>query len=129
LTHFRHRISIKELKESITLTDVSAEGLFRRGKLEFVVFEENHATATISVERPNPNLVYLYKQNGRYSLRIFYYMDNMEHLYLAVGHSLVNIHRDEIQAVRKAFRRFTRTPRPIPTLPPGKPFVEYEAPT
>jgi hypothetical protein len=92
------------------------------------IFKYPKATMQVIPRTPNPKRKVLYKQDGRYGLVIFYYIDNVENLFMSNGPSFIRINRDDISAVRKAFRRFTSTARPTDFKKPGKQFTDYNEP-
>lgn len=110
------------------LTVDAAQGLFQRDGETVALFTVSPARIRLTPTNRNPARVVLYRSSGRFGLCIFYYKDNPERCYFSNRESLTEIPRDDIPAVRKALRRFTRTRRSGPFKPPGKPFTEYEPP-
>lgn len=103
----------------------SAESVFSRNGIEYVMLNVESSTATFRSLEPNPNRVNLYHGEGKQALCVYYYKDDISHIYLSSGKQFIRVHRDEIYICRKAFRRFTQnvkfTPpkkRPDPYPPP-----------
>lgn len=111
-----------------SLTVDSAQGLFERDGQTIAVYSIKPARVHIRPTTHNINKIILYQSTGRGGLCIFYYRNDPEHVLLASRDDIIRIERDDISAIRKAFRRFTRTARPDLTRKPGIPFKEYDEP-
>ena len=103
-----------------------AEGLFSRHGKTVALFKLRQPTLTLRSLQPNPKRVNLYRQPGIGGLHIFYYTTSRERLLFACRDEIIPIQRDDIPAVRKAIRQFTRTRRFEP--PTKREFTEYDPP-
>jgi hypothetical protein len=124
----RHEMRLASFGKDRTVLVDSAEGLFRRDGETVALFSIKPATVRLHPTLLNPDRVVLYRSPGRNGLCLFYYKTDVERLFIANGDSIIRIQRDDISAVRKAFRKFTRTARPDLTKKPGKEFKDYPPP-
>jgi hypothetical protein len=91
-----------------------------------VKVERGKATFTPLVT--NPERVNLFRASGRFGLAVYYYRDDIAHVFISNGSQFVRINRDEIPALRIALRKFTQNAKPNLKRPVGKPFTEYGPP-
>ena len=124
----RHEIRPVCFDKDRTIFVDSAEGLLRRNGQTIAIYSVKPARATIRHVTPNPDKITLYSSGGHRGRSIFYYKTDVEHVCLSVADNIIAWNRDDIPALRKAIRRFTRTARPDLTRKPGKPFTEYPEP-
>ena len=120
-----HEIRLASFGQDRTLTVDSAESVFCRDGKTIALYSVKSPRISIRPTEPNKERVVLYRASGKGGLCIFYYTTNPNRVLLASHDSLITIQRDDIYAVRKAFRRFTQnvkfTPpkrRPDPYDPP-----------
>jgi hypothetical protein len=75
----------------------------------------------------NSKRVNLVQGSGDFGTRVYYYRDDVEHVFISVGNHFIRIPRCEIPMIRIGLRKFTQNAKPL-LRPVGKPFNDYDPP-
>jgi hypothetical protein len=111
-----------------TVSVNAVESAFYSDSKPIGVVKVENGKATFTPLAPNPERINLFRSSGRFGLAVYYYRDDIEHVFISNGSQFVRINRDEIPALRIALRKFTKNAKPKLNRQPGKPFTEYEQP-
>jgi len=104
------------------------EGAFYHDDKKIGFMEFKKADVAIRPLTKKDNRVNVYRSSGSFGLCVYYYDDDIQHVFISNGNHFVRINRDEIPALRIALRKFTQNAKPNLKRPVGKPFTEYRPP-
>jgi hypothetical protein len=117
----RHEIDVSQIKRPAVIQADEISSVFTGKNLYVTIFKADHAKVSVLPLSENKRRKLLFAESGRNGLRIFYYSDNINRVFIAKGEQFISLERDQLFNVHRALRRFTQNARPDLSMKPGKP--------